>query len=558
MDRRFELPPGRLSQAATRLRARVPEPSAPGGERGGPPAPSHVEPGTARGEDQGKGAAGAKLAGIRPASGRPASAPPASGSTTIWLLLAACLALAALSLLLPSAPTYDPWSWINWGREIAQLDLNTVSGPSWKPLPVVFTTLFSFAGDGAPALWLIVARAGALLAMVMAYRLAFRLVGGAAGGRAAGVFAAVAVVLIGGWVHTVALGNSEGLLVALALWAVERHLDGRTDHALALAVGAALLRPETWPFLGLYAGYLWLWEPRRRLLVALLLPLIPLLWFLPELWGSGELLRSATRAEDPEPWSPAFAANPALEILRRAATMLPPPAAAGLVLAACFAVADAVRRRERTLLVLLAGVGAWLALVALMTRAGYAGNVRYLLLPIALACVLGGVGWVRLARLAASRARTAAGVTAALALLAAVTVPFLPRLVSAVPREADKLLYEAHLYRDLDIAVERAGGPARVLGCGRPVAGPYQVPALAWQLGIHGVGVGLDPREAGVIFQAPPLRSAAREPALVSVKSAVAPVVRAGEWSVLAACVPGRPLARGADVRVNPNNNSTP
>ena len=65
------------------------------------------------------------------------------------LLLLACLALAALSLLMVSAPTYDPWSWIIWGREITQWDLVTTDGPSWKPLPVLFTTPFSLFGDDA-------------------------------------------------------------------------------------------------------------------------------------------------------------------------------------------------------------------------------------------------------------------------------------------------------------------------------------------------------------------------------------------------------------------------
>jgi len=47
-----------------------------------------------------------------------------------------------------------------WGREIGQLDLVTTGGPSWKPLPVVFTTVFSFFGsDLAPYLWLWLARA---------------------------------------------------------------------------------------------------------------------------------------------------------------------------------------------------------------------------------------------------------------------------------------------------------------------------------------------------------------------------------------------------------------
>ena len=95
---------------------------------------------------------------------------------------AACLLLAALSLLGPSEPSYDPWAWLVWGREIGHLTLDTTGGPSWKPLPVALTTLFSplSALDDRipPALWVVVARAGALLALVLAFRLAGRLAGG--------------------------------------------------------------------------------------------------------------------------------------------------------------------------------------------------------------------------------------------------------------------------------------------------------------------------------------------------------------------------------------------
>src|ERR1700744_6776538 len=88
------------------------------------------------------------------------------------LLLVACLALATLSLLLPSVPTYDPWAWIIWGREVAHGDLVTTTGPSWKPLPVLFTTPFSLAGDtGAPLPWLVTSRAGGILAVARGYRL---------------------------------------------------------------------------------------------------------------------------------------------------------------------------------------------------------------------------------------------------------------------------------------------------------------------------------------------------------------------------------------------------
>ena len=62
-------------------------------------------------------------------------------------------ALAALSLLLPFALVYDPWAWLVWGREITGLELDTGSGPSWKPLPVIATTLAAPAGGAAPELW---------------------------------------------------------------------------------------------------------------------------------------------------------------------------------------------------------------------------------------------------------------------------------------------------------------------------------------------------------------------------------------------------------------------
>ncbi|MDP8944285.1 MAG: hypothetical protein M3N16_09235, partial [Actinomycetota bacterium] len=242
-------------------------------------------------------------------------------------LVAACLALAALSLLLPSTPTYDPWAWIVWGREVLDLDLSTVDGPSWKPLPVLFTTAFAAAGDAAPALWLVVARAGALLGVAMAYRLGSRLAG-----PLAGVVGALGVALSAGWLRNAALGNSEGLLVGLGMLAVERHLDGRRDHALVLATGAALLRPETWPFLGLYAGWLWLAEPRRRRLIVAALALVPLLWLGPELWGSGDALRASDRAQQPNPGSPAFAENPAVAVIENAYDMLSRAAVAGVAI----------------------------------------------------------------------------------------------------------------------------------------------------------------------------------------------------------------------------------
>jgi len=91
----------------------------------------------------------------------------------------ACLALALLSLLTPSVPTTDPWGWIVWGREVAHLDLDTSQGgsPSWKPLPVLFTTPLAIFGDALPEAWLVVARTGGLFGLVLVVVLAVRLAG---------------------------------------------------------------------------------------------------------------------------------------------------------------------------------------------------------------------------------------------------------------------------------------------------------------------------------------------------------------------------------------------
>src|SRR5919108_2984867 len=104
-------------------------------------------------------------------------------------LAAACLALAALTLLLPWALAFDPWAWLVWGREVTRLELDTAGGPSWKPLPVVATTILSLAGGAAPALWLVVARAGGLLAIAGAAALAGRLAGTVAAAAAAAAMA---------------------------------------------------------------------------------------------------------------------------------------------------------------------------------------------------------------------------------------------------------------------------------------------------------------------------------------------------------------------------------
>jgi hypothetical protein len=150
--------------------------------------------------------------------------------------------VAALSLLVPFAPVYDPWAWLIWGRELVHLDLDTSVGPSWKPLPVIVTTALAPAGDASPELWLFLARVGWLASAALAWRLAARLVfpqrlATAIAARVAtrrvrrgrllaGAVAALGIVLLfdpfTAWVRQFAGGLSEPLLVALVLGAIDR------------------------------------------------------------------------------------------------------------------------------------------------------------------------------------------------------------------------------------------------------------------------------------------------------------------------------------------------
>jgi hypothetical protein len=410
-----------------------------------------------------------------------------------------CLALSALTLIFPSAPTYDPWAWIMWGREILELDLVTTGGPSWKPLPVVFTTVFSVFGDEvAPYLWVWIARAGGLLALAMAFRLARRLVGRGVAGVLAGAFAVAFLATTFEYLRDAALGNSEPLLAGLILWAFERHLDGRRDHVLYLGVAAALLRPEIWPFVGVYGLWLWFVEARLRLRMVGFAGLIALLWLGPELWGSGNALRAAERANNPNPGSAAFADHPGLEVLERfdARTVW------ALEVAALVGIAVAAvawwRRRAQGAILALAGIGvAWLALVAGMTEAGYAGNQRYLIVTTAVLCVLGGIGvarafeglWLAGRRLLGSRRAGLAAASAVLLLGLAAAWPVISDKADNVDATLDELRYEASLWHTLDDAIDAAGGIEALLACGSVYSGPFQTQMVAYELGVHGVDV---------------------------------------------------------------------
>lgn len=439
----------------------------------------------------------------------------------------AVLALALLSLLGPSEPTYDPWAWIVWSREIAHGTLSTLNGPSWKPLPVLLTTPFAFlGGDVAPMAWLVMARAGGMLAVVMAYRLGVRMAG-----RWAGGVAGLGLVVSDEYVRNFARGNSEGLMVALVLFAIERHLDGRRGTAFALGFAAGLLRPEVWPFMGLYGLWLLWREPRLRLFVVAGGAATVALWLGPEWWGSGNLFRASDRARQPNPDSAAFATHPFLEVLRRSWYVLTPPvlalAALGVVL------------RPRGLRLACFGVaGVLMAMVSAMTQAGYAGNLRYVTLPAALLCALAGAGAVDGIRRLAAR-WGAAGRAAGLGLLLVLVAPFAAHEASVFATDLRLTRDEARLYADLDRAIAAVGGPRAVRGCGRIVTGRFDTIPLVWRLGTRIEQVGVFPVGRGVLFASRRFSLTRPQRSALSLDPRYAQVAESRDWVVRARCVPG-------------------
>jgi hypothetical protein len=450
-------------------------------------------------------------------------------ASAVGRLTAACAAIAALSLILPSAVTYDPMSWLIWGREIWHLDLSTTYGPSWKPLPVAIDVPLTLTGGAAPWLWLIVARTGGLMALAGSYRLASRLAG-----WPAGVIAIACLALSHEWLRDCWLGNSEGLLLALLFFAVERHLDGRPKQALVLGFFAALLRPEVWPFLGVYGIWLWVREPALRRLSLVFAAAIPLLWFVPEAIGSGDAFRAAARAKRPATGSgvPALADHPVSALLSSSRHVLIQPALWGAAIALAL-YAWRQWRREWVTAALALWALAWLGVVAVMTARGYSGNSRYLIAPAGLACVAAGVGWARLGGVVASRVRLPFIGVLLGAVLVAASLPWIVPRVDLLRTEMRLARYEAHINANIPNAVDRAGGAARVRKCGGAYTGRFEVPLVAWQLHVHFSGVGLDPRAPGTVFQT---RVAPRRPLAPTPPGSFAPLGAAGPWRVFGTC----------------------
>jgi hypothetical protein len=353
----------------------------------------------------------------------------------------------------------------------------------------------------------------------------------------AGVLAAAAVVLTQDWAYYMFRGTSEPMLIAASLWAIDMHLSGRRGYAFWLGVGAALIRPEAWPFILGYAIWLWVRAPGLRVWLVLGLLAIPFLWFVPPWIGTGQPFLAASHAKA---YNGHLGSSPFLTALRRGADLQTVPV---LILAA---LAVLLRRRDRTVLVLAGFAALWWVIVVAMTVGGYPGLDRFFLPAAAVTCVLAGAGVVFIGRLAAARFGSASAVQPAVAaavavVLVAACVPFLTTRIS-VARAQKSIASRAVTRLDqLSAAVAAVGGHHGVYPCRSSFAAVNHgvQTALAWKLHVTLGRVGTTMRHQGVLFVGPH-DTIDGGPAPVSRKqTSVQLLATVGAWKVYRVTAPG-------------------
>jgi hypothetical protein len=440
---------------------------------------------------------------------RPASRRLSRGA---WVAIGSAVLLIAVSLGIVlwarTRPSFDSYGWLVWGHQTLAGSLNTNAAPSWKPLPYVFTVPFALFGHYQLWLWMVTCVAVSLGGAVAAGRIAYRLTVGVSGGEravhyaaiAAGVFGAVALLGIRDWWHYMLSAQSDTMIAALCLGAIDCHLSGRPRWAYALGVLAALGRPEVWPFLALYALWAWRAIPSMRWLIASGVVVLLLLWFgIPALssrspfvsasnaFGSGRRLRS----------------NRVLGTVDRFLDLHETP----LELAALLSVCWAAVRRDRAVLVLAGGALAWVVVEIAFSLHGWPGLGRYMFPAVAVMVVLAAVFVGRVlveiprfvvARLGFPRALPAAGLVAA-AVVAVLVGTLVPSAVSRARIERRDL--HAQRLRTKEInrlagVVGQLGGAARLTGCGEPLTRLEYQTVLAWTLRVNVAAVGFKYGEA--------------------------------------------------------------
>ncbi|MFL5829798.1 MAG: hypothetical protein ACJ76X_07785 [Solirubrobacteraceae bacterium] len=403
-----------------------------------------------------------------------------------WWIVAAATALISLLLVVwaRTRPGFDPYGWLVWGRQTLSWSLDTNAAPSWKPLPYLFTVPYAVFGHLQVWLWMITAVAISLAGVVFAGRIAFRLVGGFASDEPraryaawiAAVFAGLGVLSIQDYSHYILSAQSDPMIVALCLGAVDCHLSHRPRWSFGLWLLASLGRPEVWPFLGLYSIWAWRAVPQMRRWVAAGLVLLVALWFgIPAITSRSAFVAGSNALGSGR----APHGNKVLGTLSRFAHLQPSP----LSVVALLSVAWAVARRDRVTLAVAGGVVLWVLVEIAFALHGWAALPRYMFEAAAGLAVIAAVAVGRGLGDASAPLRWLG-----IAFVVAAAGSLVPFAISRVRAEGKDL--RAQRARTVEInrlgqAVSAAGGASRVRGCGEPVTRLEYQSVLAWTLHVN-------------------------------------------------------------------------
>ena len=396
---------------------------------------------------------------------------------------------ALLELVYDRILNFDARYALLWARDLTRgvkPDYTADFAPTPHPLETAVSVLATPFDTGADALllWLTLLCFGALVWLT--YRLGSELFS-----PWVGAVTALVVLTRPTLERDALLGYQDTAFAAVIVGAVllEARKPRRGEAVLALLAIAGLMRPEAWVLGGLYV--LWMWpavDNRRRLRLAAIAALAPLLWALGDwlvtgdplhsLHGTAELAEAKDRRRAPAQapyWTAQYFGNTLRE-----------PLVAAIPAGLYFAWRHRLRRAALPL-----------AVVAAMTTVFMIGPVfglpligRYVRTPSVLLALFYGLavcGWMLLPPGRERRIWLGVGGVAA-----ALSIGFLPWHVAMLGDLRDSLQTRARVYDDLRVAARSTALRRAVHACGSRVSTTEHrpIPHLRWWLDTKPFSVG--------------------------------------------------------------------
>ncbi|HTU98031.1 MAG TPA: hypothetical protein VMF14_19430 [Solirubrobacteraceae bacterium] len=445
--------------------------------------------------------------------GHDSSPPSRSGSggralleRYVWWLVGLGVVLAAAIALrwANTRPGYDPYGWLDWGYHTWHGTLNLGGAPSWKPFTFVFTVVYAIFGHWSLYLWMLTAVSISFSGAVFGARIAYRMTaneGGAGRGNfaawGAALFAGAAVLGIQDYFHYLMSAQSDSMLVAVCLAAIDMYLSGRLRWAFWLGVLAGWGRPEVWPFLAVYGIFLWRKHPNMRKDVVGGAVITLFLWFgVPTITNgrpniAGQLALRSPRECTTGKITCTISRFTALDYF-------------ALELAALLVLGLALLRRNWTVVTLAVMAAGWVVVEIAFVLHGFPGVPRYLFEPAGLTAVLAGIcfGWLLLDAKRYWRALPSwAGIPVAVVLFAVMV----PKGIANARAEHKDIYHERERTTEINklgATIAALGGPGKVQACGWPVLNVEYVSIMGWYL--H--------RNTGVIGYRPKIELAKKRP----------------------------------------------